>query len=34
MRQFCTRVVLLHNGKIKLVGDLDEVYAKYAELLA
>jgi len=25
--------VLLHNGKIELVGDLDEVYTKYGELL-
>ena len=33
MRQFCTRAVLMHNGKIELVGDLDEVYAKYGELL-
>ncbi len=33
IRQFCTRAVLLHNGKIELVGDLDEVYAKYGELL-
>jgi ABC-2 type transport system ATP-binding protein/lipopolysaccharide transport system ATP-binding protein len=33
MRQFCTRAVLLHNGKIELIGDLDEVYAKYSELL-
>ena len=33
MRQFCTRAVMMHNGKIELVGDLDEVYAKYGELL-
>jgi ABC-2 type transport system ATP-binding protein/lipopolysaccharide transport system ATP-binding protein len=33
IRRFCTRAVLLHSGKIELVGDLDEVYAKYAELL-
>ncbi len=33
MRRFCTSAVLLHNGKIELVGDLDEVYAKYGELL-
>jgi ABC-2 type transport system ATP-binding protein/lipopolysaccharide transport system ATP-binding protein len=33
MRQFCTRAVLLHNGKTEMVGDLDEVYAKYGELL-
>jgi len=33
MRKFCTRAVLLHNGKIELVGGLDEVYAKYGELL-
>jgi|TARA_B100000315_G_C14562281_1_gene581117 ABC-2 type transport system ATP-binding protein/lipopolysaccharide transport system ATP-binding protein len=33
MRKFCTRAVLLHNGKIELMGDLDEVYAKYDELL-
>ncbi len=33
MRRFCTSAVLLHNGKIELVGDLDEVYAKYDELL-
>jgi len=25
--------VLLHNGKIELVADLDGVYAKYSELL-
>jgi len=23
----------MHNGKIELVGGLDEVYAKYSELL-
>ncbi len=33
MRQFCTRGVLMHNGKIEMGGDLDEVYAKYGELL-
>ena len=33
VRKFCTRAVLLHNGKIELVGGLDEVYAKYGELL-
>jgi hypothetical protein len=33
MRQFCTRGVLMHNGKIELVADLDGVYAKYGELL-
>ncbi len=33
MRKFCTRAVLLHSGKIELMGDLDEVYAKYGELL-
>ena len=33
MRQFCTRGVLMHNGKIELVADLDGVYAKYSELL-
>ncbi len=33
MRRFCTSAVLLHNGKIELVGGLDEVYAKYGELL-
>jgi ABC-type polysaccharide/polyol phosphate transport system ATPase subunit len=33
IRQFCTRAVLLHNGKIELVADLDGVYAKYSELL-
>ncbi len=33
MRKFCAQAVLLHNGKIELVGDLDEVYTKYGELL-